>query len=285
MINHVYNYPPTFSNSGTVRKTGGSGTTTINCPFVNHGILDVLAGTLYFQNHEVSQTAGSIIFSGGSLNTGQPLTLTGGELTGDGVILGSINNSGGTIRPGIGIGKITITGNYARGLAGHLILEISGTSPNIQHDQLAVTGQPNLSGTIEDVLTNGFVPSSGQTFQLMNFGTKSGELPTIMTPLFGEDMKFQHSWYPTDLTLSVGRTVFGDWKTSKFGALASDPLVSGGMSDPNRNGVSNFLEFAFGVEPLRFRPSRDSCHNCGCGWHRYTALSKRESHLLIPVIS
>ena len=45
-----------------------------------------------------TQTAGSLFLNGGSV-TGL-LTLIGGELTGNGVVDGPLNNTGGVIRPG-----------------------------------------------------------------------------------------------------------------------------------------------------------------------------------------
>jgi len=42
-----------------------------------------------------------------------------------------------------------------------------------------------------------------------------------------------------------------DWRLEMFGVLADDPLVSGDLADPNMDGVTNLLKYAFGLDPLR----------------------------------
>src|SRR5207302_11396631 len=49
---------PIFNNAGTVRKSGGTGTNSLGCQFVNTGIVDVQTGTLSLN--------GGATFNGGS---------------------------------------------------------------------------------------------------------------------------------------------------------------------------------------------------------------------------
>jgi hypothetical protein len=57
-----------FSNAGTVRKSGGTGTTGINVPFNNTGLLDVQTGTVNLDSTSSSYYASSL--AGGTLNFG-----------------------------------------------------------------------------------------------------------------------------------------------------------------------------------------------------------------------
>ncbi|MCW1912170.1 M60 family metallopeptidase [Luteolibacter sp. GHJ8] len=42
---------------------------------------------------------------------------------------------------------------------------------------------------------------------------------------------------------------FANWRAARFGAAAGDELVAGANADPNRNGIANLLEYAFGMDP------------------------------------
>src|SRR6266849_3825818 len=70
-----------FRNAGTVRKSAGTGTTTINVPFTNDGTVDVESGILNFSTF--SQTSGTLslgISSStvyGRINFNNQLTMTG----------------------------------------------------------------------------------------------------------------------------------------------------------------------------------------------------------------
>jgi hypothetical protein len=44
-------------------------------------------------------------------------------------------------------------------------------------------------------------------------------------------------------------TTFESWQLAEFGAEAGDPLVAGELADPDRDGRSNLLEYAFATDP------------------------------------
>jgi len=102
---------PSFTNNGVFRKSGGSGSTTINnnVGFVNNGTLDAASGTLSFVGGTVFNAgsvftgAGSVSASSGSNSfngafTSSNLVLAGGTHLGNAAVLGgTVSFSGGAI--------------------------------------------------------------------------------------------------------------------------------------------------------------------------------------------
>ena len=70
-----------------------------------------------------------------------------GTLTGNGSIFGNVSNNGAII-PGDSIGSIAIAGTYSQQASGSLAIELGGTAPGLEYDQLLVTGDGTLAGTL-----------------------------------------------------------------------------------------------------------------------------------------
>ena len=45
-------------------------------------------------------------------------------------------------------------------------------------------------------------------------------------------------------------------KTTQFGANAGNPLIAGANADPEGDGIANWLEYAFGLNPLQANVSK-----------------------------
>jgi fibronectin-binding autotransporter adhesin len=159
----------TLTNAGTVLVSSASKLT--------------VAGA-YTQSAGTTQVNGTL-----ALTPGQDLTLTGGNLVGTGTIGNSttsgtitVTNSGGTVRPGdllpsVTVGTLTINGNYAQASSGTLEIDLAGTNNN---DLLKVTNNANLAGTLNIKLLNGFVPTVGETFNFLDYGTISNNFASIV---------------------------------------------------------------------------------------------------------
>jgi hypothetical protein len=61
-------------------------------------------------------------------------------------------------------------------------IELGGLTAGTDHDQLAVSGAATLAGTLSVSLTGGFVPSSGNEFQVMTFASSTGTFDTLDLP-------------------------------------------------------------------------------------------------------
>ncbi len=98
-----------------------------------------------------------------------------GRLDGNGGrVVGNVNNFG-TLQPGNTPGILTIDGDYTQGPGGKLILEIGGLALGTEQDQLVITGNAVIDGTVVFSFIDGFAPLLGQTFNLLDVdGTLAG---------------------------------------------------------------------------------------------------------------
>lgn len=118
---------------------------------------------------------------------GETTVESGGILKGTGSVAGLQVQTGGTVSPGDAPGCITINGDYNQG--GTYQAEIGGTTACSGYDQLVVTGSgntvelddvvPPTQGTLDVSLINGFKPSAGQTFEIINNQTGSAVTNTF----------------------------------------------------------------------------------------------------------
>src|SRR5439155_187506 len=152
------------NNGGTV--SGGTGGST-----VFHGSSNVNRGAL--------QVDGSI--------TSNTFVTHRGTLAGTGTVDGNVvNNDFGTVRPGGVLGApgvLTVVHNYTQTQYATLIIQIAGASPD-QFSVLNVLGNANLTGFLDPMLLNGFVPTIGQTFTFLNYASLTGEFSHIKHRVF-----------------------------------------------------------------------------------------------------
>jgi fibronectin-binding autotransporter adhesin len=138
--------------------------------------------------------------AGGTLTVPQLVLLQGGTVNGPGTINGNVSNAG-QFNPGVtgAAGLLSINGNYTQTETGVLNIQIGGTNPGADYDQLSITGMATLGGTLNVSLINGFVPTSGATFQILTFGSWDGSTFTTLNldPLFQNPVTYD----PLDVTI------------------------------------------------------------------------------------
>ena len=76
-------------------------------------------------------------------------------------------------------GIVAIGSNYTQSAAGRLNLQLGGLLPGSQFDKLDIVGGATLGGTLSLSLINGFSPSLGDSFQVLTFGSRTGQFATI----------------------------------------------------------------------------------------------------------
>jgi len=191
------------NNAGTFRKNGGKGITTIGTgvAFNNSGTVEVQSGMLAF-NGGFTQTAGATKLSGGAISSTGTLNILGGELSGSGTIDGSLLNAAGLVSPGNSPGTLFIHGDYTQNTAGSLLIEIAGEQPGV-FDTLTISGNALLDGTLDIDFLNGFLPSYGDTFQILSFGSLTGRFADIEGLTFGSGEHFEVAYSPNGLTLTA----------------------------------------------------------------------------------
>ncbi len=173
--------PNTFANSGTFQKTGAGGITSFGPAFTNSNVVNLVSGSVDFDGG-FTQSAGATTLNGGDMG-GSLATLNGGTLTGNGTVASDVIN-GASIQPGTSPGAITIDGDYTQTNAGTLFIELLGTTPATQYDQLNVTGTASLDGTLDVTLIGGYIPSGGETYDVLTFASRSSDFAVMNLPTF-----------------------------------------------------------------------------------------------------
>jgi uncharacterized repeat protein (TIGR01451 family) len=181
-----------ISNGGLLQRST-AGTIGISPAVTNTSAINANLGTLAF-NGGLTQTTGSTNLLGGSISSPSAVNLAGGSLTGNGTVSAALNNTNGIVAPGsaVATGTITITGAYSQGVNGAMNLKIGGTS-NYDIVDASASGV-TLAGTMNVSLFNAFVPSSGNTFDVLKFNTRSGDFATYNLPTFAAGGTFQNAY-------------------------------------------------------------------------------------------
>lgn len=120
---------------------------------------------------ELNSTASLKVSDGGKVSFAQGLyLLRNGTLSGDGTVEGQVTSIGGTVSPGASPGVLHITGGYTQDANSILNIEVGWPTVGTLYDQLAVTGNATLAGTLNVNFVNGYVPHSGDAFRLITAG-------------------------------------------------------------------------------------------------------------------
>jgi autotransporter-associated beta strand protein len=185
------NLSTTFS--GAIEGLGGSLTK------IGTGTLDLTGANDYTGdtnvNRGVLQVDGSII-SNTFVNRGS-------TLAGTGTINGNVSNNGGVSPGSAGApGTLTVVGNYTQAQYATLMIQIAGANTG-EFSVLDVLGTANLSGQLDPVLLNGFVPTIGQSFTFLNYGAVNGTLFMFNPNIDNLPEHWDVSYFPTYAILTV----------------------------------------------------------------------------------
>jgi hypothetical protein len=211
-----------FNNAGSYVVTAPGAFPGWFVPFLNTGSVDVQQGSLGLSNAtnsgtvtlaygtslgagSYSQTAGSIVLNGATINGGS-LGINWGSLSGSGTINASLTNGGQLIPGGAGVAAtLTVNGNYTQTATGTLEIDIGGTTAGSQYDQLSVSGTATLGGTLNVATIGSFTPAFGNTFQVLTFGSSSGNFATYIGPSLASGLFLDPVFGHTSLTLDIDR--------------------------------------------------------------------------------
>lgn len=143
------------------------------------GTLD-LAGTLTTNDDTFS-------FTGGSITGGGAAAFTNSTVTGLGTAAIDVSMPGSTINIGASPGILNIEedagtstgGNWTQAFGSDLNVDIGGPTPGAEHDQLNIANNGDLTGTLNIAFVNGFVPSPCDRFEIVTYGSRSGNIPNL----------------------------------------------------------------------------------------------------------
>ena len=199
-----------------IADTGFAGSRQLNAMIDNQAGGSFVVAVAPAQNLTLSKTSASHRNAGTLTLASGTLAVTGGsssfanDTTGTIEGLGILNvtavsfSNFGSVRPGLGgPGILSITGNYPAAATESLHIELGGTTPGSQYDQLAVSGSAALSGALHVSLINGFTPALGDTFTVMTFASRTGGFGALNLPLLGGGLALDTVVTSTALQLIV----------------------------------------------------------------------------------
>jgi hypothetical protein len=254
--------------------TSGNGTIATQ----SGGVFEWTAGTAH---NTVNIAAGSIfaisgsdikwIGGGGILNNGGTATRAGtGELRGWGGstlvnLPGAVFNvatsapftnyntgnrftNAGTLNIGTGALVSPMHWSFTQLASGRLNVEVGGTVAAIpDFDQLNISGDAVLAGTIGVTLVNGFAPVANAEFPVVTFGGgRTGTFSSVTAT--GSTWALKHDPNSVSVVAKTKPTNFAAWVNYHFVNPASNDALAAG--DPDKDGLSNIVEYAFGLNPL-----------------------------------
>ena len=140
---------------------------------------------------ETSFGGGTANFHDDVANGGQIQVSKAGTLTSTAVFFGTLSGNGvvgegnvfaeGDVRPGFSPGVMRFGGGLSLGPFSTLKVEVGGTNPGAQFDQVNVVDHATLGGTLDVSLINGFTPAlPGESFAIMNYASLTGTFDTIV---------------------------------------------------------------------------------------------------------
>ena len=177
-----------------------AGSLTVNGP----GSLE-LANTGNAYLGATTVTAGSLVVSS-STGLGLTTVADGAFLSGDGTVQGDLQNSG-VIQPGSSAGTLLVLGDITLSATSVLNIELDDGS----QDLLDTNGNLSLAGELSVTLINGFSPSAGQTFDVLNFASVSGQFDSLDLPTLATGLIWDVSTLEVNGELSVLAGLQGDF--------------------------------------------------------------------------
>ena len=159
----------TFRNTGTLVHDGG--VLRFGGPVLNDGDVRIDDGTVRFGT-SATDTGRYTIGETGRMEYvfGTQTLAPGSEVVGTGTVafLDGTQINGATWRPGASPGTLTIDSDWLAATPEAVLeMEVGGTVPGTDFDQIVVNGTVFLGGTIRVTLTDGFVPADEDRFLII----------------------------------------------------------------------------------------------------------------------
>jgi hypothetical protein len=193
-------------------------------------------------------SAGVIDLQSATFSSPSVTVQTGGTLSGGGTINGSVTNSG-VIVLGGATSSLSIAGSFAQSSSGTIDINLAGTGTG-QFSTINVKQQATLDGKVSVTNSAGFIPLPGETFQVLNFASRSGTV-TVSNDTTYAGLRFNPTYSATALTLLADATpgdanLDGSIDAQDFVILATHFGQTGQTwlgADFNHDGLVNALDF------------------------------------------
>lgn len=258
-----------FSNTHANGATGFiSGRGALNTTgLTNNGVMAFSGGVTDIRGDVTNASGARIVTSGAGSTTTffDDVVHNGTEIyTGAGastVFFGSQSGAGaftgtgtvyynGDLRPGNSPATVNYGGNVVLAPGTELTLEIGGVSEGTQYDSLQVANALTVDGILTLMLINGFAPTLGNVFDLIDAASINGTFDAVNLPTLAQYLAWSTSNLYTTGEVSVNSTLtpIQQWRLQNF----SDPSNAGDGADNNdfdKDGIANLMEYALGMDP------------------------------------
>jgi hypothetical protein len=169
----------TLANVALNDPVVGSGSLIINdtnYPTTSNGVKLMVSNPGYTGSVVVSQGA-LFVGNASALTNASSVTVSGGLLKGTGGVSSAVIQTGGKISPGNSPGCLTAT---SLTLGGTYDFQVGGTNACTDYDQVSTSSGVNLSGgNLHLSIINGFAPTVGQNFKLINNTSNNAVIGTF----------------------------------------------------------------------------------------------------------
>ncbi|GEM_PF-6924167 len=166
-ISSASNMTHELNNYGIFQKSAGTGISDVYAVVVNEGSIFAHTGTIRFQ-YSFTALPGSTLGGAGAINfSGQTISYEG------------------NVSPGNSPGKLSLIGNFSFQAGTVFSMELNGTEPVLDYDQLEVSGNMDINSGSSIEVSLGFSPSPGDVFTIFTAGSMgSCFLPSQVQAVF-----------------------------------------------------------------------------------------------------
>ena len=208
-----------FTDDLTNGATGlviGNGTLRVDNGLTNNGDM-ALSATTNVIGDVTNNTGGTIISAGGTTTFFDDVTNNAEIRTNANsfsVYFGSYAGNGdtgtgtvimeGDLKPGSSPGTMSFAGDLMFGPAAGLEIEIGGVTAGSEFDVVSVADEIALGGTLDIQLINGFLPSAGDSFEIVTAADVQGVFDNELFPTLTGGLQWSIEYQPTSVSLLVG---------------------------------------------------------------------------------
>jgi T5SS/PEP-CTERM-associated repeat protein len=149
-----------------------------------------------------------------------------------------VTNSGSTIEVFPGSTAVYLQGLTTTGSGSALAVHLAGPDEDLDFGSVEVSGGAVLDGTLQVQLAGGFVPSEGDSFQILTAaGGRTGTFSNEILPSLSTGLDWDLEYTPTSVVLSVISTVLpGDYNGN--GIVDAADYVVWRKTDGNQEGYN-----------------------------------------------
>ncbi len=211
--------PAGFTSAGELY----TGANTVTIQSNNRAVLGSLTQVGSGGNSGTLVASNGIVLDYGNNLVGQGTVSTPNTLAAASIINGNVDGTGSGLNftgyvkgAGSFSGQVTFSGSYsignspaailmdnaAFGPSSSLIIGLAGTTAGSQYDQLDISSLATLNGVLDVDLLDGFMPSAGQSFDILN-GSTTGVFSQISLPALNNGLQWNTSNLYSNGTISV----------------------------------------------------------------------------------